>query len=260
MVSDETHSATAYVARSPADVLRLVVALAALVALLLLEWLFGDTLVGLASDVLRGLGALPHWIVDAVAIGIRVLAALVLIAGLVFTVVRSGWRIPLTVAAVVAIACALVTVLANLTSTRGGSTVVDVTTGLGPVTDRGFPSTFGIAALTAALTAGAPWLSRRWRHWGWVAVLGLVFMRFFSAAISFDSFRAALIGWVAGAGTLVLMGAPSRRPTADAIKSALAGVGLEFDQLDAASVDARGSTPYFGVGPDGSRYFVKVLG
>jgi undecaprenyl-diphosphatase len=88
----------------------------------------------------------------------------------------------------------------------------------------------------------------------------MVFTRFFSSAISFDSFRAAFIGWVAGAGTLVLLGAPSRRPTADAVRRALAGVGLVLTELEAASVDARGSTPYFGAGPDGSRYFVKVLG
>jgi undecaprenyl-diphosphatase len=260
MVSDETHPTAVYVTRSPADVLRLVVALAALVVLLLLEWLFGDTLVGFASDLLRGLDALPHWIVETLSIAIRLLAALVLIAGLLFTVVRSGWRMLLTIVVAVAIACALVAIFANLSDTRGGSTVVEASSGLGPLTDAGFPSTFGIAALAAALTAGAPWLSRRWRRWGWVAVLGLVFTRFFTAAISFDSFRAALIGWVAGAGALVLLGAPSRRPTAAAIKDALTAVGLPLEQLDAASVDARGSTPYFGAGPDGSRYFVKVLG
>ena len=88
----------------------------------------------------------------------------------------------------------------------------------------------------------------------------MVLTRFFTSAISFDSFRAALIGWVAGAGTLMFLGAPSRRPTVDDVKLALARVGLPLDQLDPASLDARGSTPYFGVGLDGSRYFVKVLG
>src|SRR4029078_2924857 len=57
MVSEATDPPAVYVARSPADVLRLVVALSCLVALLLVEWLFGDTLVGFASDLFRGLGA-----------------------------------------------------------------------------------------------------------------------------------------------------------------------------------------------------------
>ena len=45
--------------RSPADILRLVVAATILVVLLVVEWLFGDTLVTFASDLLRGLDALP---------------------------------------------------------------------------------------------------------------------------------------------------------------------------------------------------------
>ena len=160
MVSDAVEPTAVYVVRSPADVLRLVVALACLVALLLIEWLFGDTLVGFASDLFRGLDALPDWIVDVLSAATRFLAALVLIAGLLFTVVRSGWRMLLTIALAVAIACALVAVFANLAEGRQGSTVVDVSTGLGPLTEPGFPTTFGITAFAAALTAGAPWLGR----------------------------------------------------------------------------------------------------
>ena len=59
--------------RSPADVLRLVVAVGAALALLLVEWLFGDTLVAFASDLLRGLDAVPQWIIDVVVIGTRIL-------------------------------------------------------------------------------------------------------------------------------------------------------------------------------------------
>src|SRR5262249_16931657 len=40
----------------------------------------------------------------------------------------------------------------------------------------------------------------------------------------------------------------------------LARNGLPMESLTPASVDARGSTPYFGVGTDGQRYFVKALG
>jgi undecaprenyl-diphosphatase len=40
----------------------------------------------------------------------------------------------------------------------------------------------------------------------------------------------------------------------------LAAVGLPLTRLEQAGVDARGSTPYFGVGADGSKLFVKALG
>jgi undecaprenyl-diphosphatase len=45
----------------------------------------------------------------------------------------------------------------------------------------------------------------------------------------------------------------------DAVVSGLAGVGLGLQRLERAGVDARGSTPYFGVGTDGGNLFVKAL-
>ena len=59
------------VERSPADVLRLIVAAAALLALVVVEWLFGDTLVAFGSDLLRGMDAVPQWIIDVVVLGTR---------------------------------------------------------------------------------------------------------------------------------------------------------------------------------------------
>ena len=55
---------TVRIERSPADVLRLVVAAAGAVALAVVEWLFGDTLVAFGTDLLRGLDAVPQWMVD----------------------------------------------------------------------------------------------------------------------------------------------------------------------------------------------------
>jgi undecaprenyl-diphosphatase len=135
-----------------------------------------------------------------------------------------------------------------------------LTADLGPVTAAGFPGAAGIAALAAAVTASAPWLGRRWRRAGHAAVAALVVLRFFTAPLSFDSLEAAVIGWVSGAAVLVLLGGPSRRPSAEAIVEGLAAGGLPLLDLERAGVDARGSTPYFGAGLDGRRYFVKALG
>ena len=51
--------ASAEAIRSPADVLRLVVAVAVLLVLLGVQWLFGDTLTRFAADLLSGLAAIP---------------------------------------------------------------------------------------------------------------------------------------------------------------------------------------------------------
>jgi hypothetical protein len=63
-----------------------------------------------------------------------------------------------------------------------------------------------------------------------------------------------------GSAVLVLIGAPSRRPTAQAVIDGLARVGLRLRRIERAGVDARGSTPYFADGEDGERLFVKTLG
>jgi undecaprenyl-diphosphatase len=247
-------------ARSPVDVLRFVVAVLLLLLYLLLAWLFGDTLTGFAADLLRGLDALPEWIVDAIGIGTRVAAVVFLAIGLIVTAVRSGLRMLLTVGLAIVVAIVLALLLDDIPKVDTAAPALGFDTDLGPLTDSGFPSAGGIAAFAAAITAGAPWISRRWRRWGWVAVVGMVLLRFLATPVSFDSVRALLIGWVCGAGVLVALGAPLRRPTAAGISEGLARAGLPLASLDPASVDARGSTPYFGVGTDGTRYFVKALG
>ena len=94
--------------RSPADVLRLVVAAALLLVLLLVERVFGNTLVGFASDLLRGLDAVPQWIVDVVVVGTRVLAVVVLGGLLAWALYRRRWRMLGTVALAGLLAAAVV--------------------------------------------------------------------------------------------------------------------------------------------------------
>ena len=83
---------------------------------------------------------------------------------------------------------------------------------------------------------------------------------FLNSPVSFAWLGAAITGWVSGAAVLVALGAPSRRPTSEAVVSGLASVGLPVRQLRRAGVDARGSTPYFGVAEGGEELFIKALG
>jgi glycosyltransferase 2 family protein len=248
------------VERSPSDLLRLVVAGSLLAIGLVVQVVFGDTLVTFASDLFRGLDALPGWIVQTVVIGTRVLAVVVLGGGLVLTVLRGRWRLVVTVVVAGLLALGLA-VLFDSFAPEAGATVVDVDNDLaGPLTAAGFPSAVGVAVVTAVLTAAAPWLSRRWRRLGWLLVVGVTVTRFLSSPVSFDSFRNALVGWFAGSAVLVALGGPHRRPTGAALADGLAAVGVPLARLEQASVDARGSTPYFGVGANGRRLFVKALG
>ena len=110
------------------------------------------------------------------------------------------------------------------------------------------------------MTSAAPWSSRRWRRIGWAYLLGLLATRSLTTPVSFDSLEAVILGWLAGAAVLVAMGAPSRRPTTQSITDGLFGVGLDVRALTPAGVDARGSTPYFGVDSGDGKLFIKALG
>jgi len=255
-----SHDDAAPRVRSPADILRLMVAAAAVIVVLLMAWLFGDSVVVFASDFLRGTDALPNSILTLLVAGVRLLTVAVLIGGLLWTAVRARWAAPTAMTLGVVIAAVLVALIADLADVEAGRPVATPDTDLGALTSGWFPTAVGIGVLAAALTAGAPWLSRRWRRAGWAAVFGLVLVRTLTSEMSFGSVQAWLIGWFAGAAALVVVGAPPRRANAESIATGLAAVGLAVSEITPASVDARGSTPYFAVTPDGDRLFVKVLG
>ena len=245
--------------RSPVDVLRLATAAALAALVFLVEWLFGDTLVAFASELFSGLSALPAWMVNLVVTGSRLLAVLLLLAGAA-TVLRSGrWRPVLPVLAASTVAAALAGVL-GVFDAAAGDAAVAVDWPLGPVTDPGFPTTAGLAAMVATTTAAAPWLARRWRRVGWVAVLGLATARFLATPASWETLAAVLLGWLAGAAAVVVFGGPWRRPRGRTVAAGLANVGVPLARLEQANLDARGSTPYFAVTPTGARLFVKTLG
>ena len=246
--------------RSPADILRLVVAAVIVIVVLAIARIFGDTLVTFTSQLFSGLSAVPHWMIDVIVVGTRILGVVVIGGGLIWTLAHQRWRMLLTVAAAGALAAALVALFEAIGPDDEGSTLVHVGGGLGTLSGSEFPSTYGIGIVAGVVTAAAPWLSRAWRRAGWTLIVGLIVTRFLSAPVSFDSGLAALIGWFAGAAVLVVLGAPSRRPTMAAVAGGLADVGLALEHIEKAGVDARGSTPYFGTATDGSPLFVKALG
>jgi len=231
-----------------------------LLILLAVEWLFGDTLVSFTSDLLRGLSAVPQWIMTVIVIGTRILGLLLLGGGLAWILYRRRWRMLVTIAVAGLVGVALFAVLHLLVETHRGTELVEVNGGLGPLATEGSISTGGIAAIAAILTAAAPWLGRRSRRAGWALIVGLAVTTFVVAPVSFDWILAWVVGWLSGALVLVVGGAPSRRPSVQAVIDGLDAVGLPLQQLEQAGVDARGSTPYFGVATDGAKLFVKALG
>jgi undecaprenyl-diphosphatase len=255
-----TDVAADQVERSPTDVLRAVVAAVVLVGVLLLGVLFEDAIVGFAADLLRGLEALPQWLVVAVGVVGRLLALVVIVGGIATAVVRGRWRLltSLALAAVIGAALFLLTdPLLDHAEPPLTDPDVDV---VGPVDDPDFPTGVVVAIVTASVTAAAPWVARRWRRAGWALVFVFAVARFAVAPVSFEVALALSTGWLAGAAAVVALGAPVRRPTRDQVADGLAAVGVPLASLEKAGVDARGSTPYFGVEEGGRKLFVKALG
>jgi tRNA A-37 threonylcarbamoyl transferase component Bud32 len=246
--------------QAPSDVLRMVVAAALLVAVVLLGLLFGGSITHAVADLLRGFDELPGWLVTA-QIAIAELAALLLLGLLAANAVQ-GRSARLLVAAVVSVvvASALTAALSSLLdiAPRPAVTQTDVALGLGGSGEVW--SAPVVAALAALAAAVGPWVSRRWRWLSWFLVLVVGVTHFVVTPVSFDTIVALLCGWFVGTAVTVVNGSPSHRPRAAAIVDGLAVVGVPLASLEQASLDARGSTPYFATAQDGSKLFVKALG
>lgn len=252
-------SAPDHVSRAPSDVLRLGVAVVAFVAVLLIGVLFDEAVTRFVAELVSGASALPSWFVTALVLVGQVLTVAVVGGGLVVAVVRRRW-ILLASAAVAALVASALFVLLRPLADQQAAQAADVDLDLSLVPPDEVVSAASVAVLAAVVTAAAPWVSRRWRRLGWAAVLIAAALRFLGAPIAFDTILAVLAGWVAGAAATVVVGAPSRRPSGTAIAAGLAAVGVELARLEQASVDARGSTPYFATTADGDALFVKALG
>lgn len=244
---------------SPVDALRIVVAAVVLLVILLVDWLVGDDLVTFVSDVLVGFRTIDEDVIPVLAAVARVATIGVLGVGLVAATLRGHWRFLVTVGAGAALGAVLVTLVDGLLDASAPA-VVTADEFLGVLGRSEFPTAAGLAAVTGAVAAGVPWFERRQRRIGWALVILLAFVRAFTEPVSLQTLAALACGALAGALADVLLGTPSRRPTQAAVVEGLTRSGVELADLHPASVDARGSTPYFGTTTDGTALFVKALG
>ena len=238
--------------------MRLVVALALLVVTIIVGIFFGDSVVTFAAKLLAGLAALPSWMVAGVAVLAQVAAVALAALGIWTVVRRRSWRLLVSVVAAAAIGALVTTALVHLVGAHARR-VTDFT----PVLALGRGSAWSattLGGLVAAVSAACPWVARRWRRLAWSTLVGLAVGSFVTNPVSFNTLLAVLAGWTVGTAVLVVAGSPSLRPTPEAIADGLRAVGVDLTQLDPASVDARGSTPYFGRTRSNTRLFVKALG
>jgi undecaprenyl-diphosphatase len=240
-------------------VLRLVVASIVLLIALVLQWWFDRTLVDTASDLLRGLDTLPAWLVSATVALTWALAVVMIVGGLVVALVGRRWRALLAAAVAAGLSLGLASLL-GIAREATAAAVTDTGSALRGFVDQAGPTELAVAVAAGIATGAGPWASRRWRRVAWLVVLGLVTSRALVSPVSMSSLRALLVGWFAGAMSVVILGAPPRRPRGANLVAGLAAVGVPLRRIEQASLDARGSTPYFAQTSDGRHLFVKALG
>ena len=235
----------------------IVAALAVLAAFVAFD-LARNTAIGLEEDVTEAIRAVPRFLVIALYGLIVVLAGFVGPAVVVWLIVKKNWR------------------LLGLYFVTTATTTVTFVLLEGWIDERApepaqrvheLPEWFTdlhpawVASFAAALVVSTPWMSRRWRRVAWLLLALVVPMRFLLGVdVPTGLLFAMAGGWLIGSLVVLAGGAPQRNPSADDVVRGLDEGGVHLASLKRAGVDARGSTPYFGIDTDGSGLFIKVLG
>ena len=244
--------------RSPTDALRLVTASIVVFITTLIVLIFPDVFGGLGKDLGEIFDDAAGAVTEIIGLTVTALILAVPLTILVFFTRRRDFRrlAVIVLAALVAAAATWGTIswIANLLAeeafTPEHGTVIVAQTAYYPY----------VAALTAAIPAATPWLRRRWQRASWIALALLIIVRLtLGSNLPAELVMAISIGVAVGSGILFFVGSPNRHPSGEEIVATLKRSGIDVTRLDAAQVDARGSTPYFVETSDGGRVFVKTL-
>jgi uncharacterized protein (TIRG00374 family) len=255
--------------RSPVDFMRLIVAAVAVgLSLLGLSYL-QETAAGLEDDFAEISRAVPAFFTVTIYATFGIIASFVPAIVFFWILIRRRWRLfglYLLTSFVVKVLMNLL--LADIIADRAQAP--EPPANLPSWTTDLVYSPAGMGSLAAALVVTGPWLSRRWRRTAWTFLLLIIpFEMFVGLDVPSGLLVGLATGWFVGSAAVVAFGSPQRNPTAQQVAEGLSDAGIYLDQLKRAAVDARGSTPYFGVGGDerhfgvgaeGQRYFIKVLG
>lgn len=254
--------------RSPVYVLRLVVGIIITAVGFFSAYAANDMIAGLAIDSDQSLGSLPEWtrIVPSVVIG-----GIVLILPMVITIV--GWRtrgfrvVGLIVASTV-LAVVLDRIFGNMFDSAAlSNNYVNYIRNDGSAFLRGlgldhydFLQANPVdAAFFATVVTGSAWARRSWvgQALALIALGGLASLAIGTPPITllFD----VGVGLTAASLVAVAFGTPNLAPDADELIAAMRRNGLNLAELHTASVDARGSKPWFGTDTEGRGVFLKAL-
>jgi undecaprenyl-diphosphatase len=257
--AERTRLAPAGWYRHPADVARLIVALAVTAFIALVVAIYPNGVRRASTDLVRLVSNLPGWLTSFVVGFLQLAAVLTPIVLLGVLVLRRKWAILGLLALAAALAAALV-FLGRVFVEDTAPAAVEANEKLDSwFTDRSFPSGIYLAMAAAVATAAGPFLRRSWRRTAWVAVGAAAVLRLLTAAeVPVNLATGLAIGCLAGSLALVLLGAPPQRIDTDLVRSVLERCGLDARSITSLSQN-RGSPTVLAELDDGGAY-VRVLG
>ena len=255
----DTHSEVLGYERSPLDVLRLLGFAAGTLMLALLTKYLREGIDGLEENITSVLEVPWSWAqltVDVLLIVVVVVAGL---AALVVPLITKRFRL---FGYVLIANVATTMLLGALVGWVGLSGTSGVTDASAEAAARGVAAdVVGAAHLVAAFVTISPFVGRKWRRAGGWTVLAMVLMRLLVASGTSTHVGLVLLGGATiGSAVLLAFGRPTTQPRLASIIAALRSSGIPVSEMHPASVDARGSVPYFATLDDDSRVFAKVLG
>jgi glycosyltransferase 2 family protein len=245
--------------RSPSDVLRLLVGFVVLLVGLALATGGSSTVTGFDRDILRLFGDMPDIVERLLIAFAQSIAALFPIVVGIVVLVRRRFRLFAMLVLAWGVAQVVLYLLGTILVARIAPGLAEPVSHPTWIVGPAYPDSEYIAGLIAAVTVGSAWAIRGWRRVGWAAVILAALFRIVSGTnLPSDLVLALGTGMVCGSAVLLVFGAPNWRPDIAAIVEAMRRNGVALTSLRRAAVDARSSTPYFGVASDGLPVFIKV--
>jgi uncharacterized membrane protein YbhN (UPF0104 family) len=245
--------------RSPVYVLRAIVGAVLVLLGALLVLVFDRAALGLRTDIASLQASWPSWLTGAIEVALALFLMIAIVGTNVFLLVRRMFRrwMMVNVAALAAIVGGSVISQGLLAVAPSDALRTAVNTSV----EGGGLGNDGLASVVAVLTVGSVWIGPRLRPW----VVGFV-----AAAASFSFLGGALAvaalpldvgsGILIGSLVALVLRTRDRTPTPEALVATLAADGIDVRRVEQASVDARGSVPWFVTTTDGEELFVKTLG
>ena len=246
--------------RRSADVLRLILSLAVLVAGLLAATLAHRGVRSTERDVLQTIVSLPPSLRDGLTGALQLTALLMPVAIVVAVAIRRRFL----AAGKLIVAGAVGTVAGVLVShlwlqSSHPATWPELLTGRNGIVAVTVPPVAWLAGTTAVVTVAGAEFSRHWRRglW-WLTGLFAALEVLVGGFLPVDAVVAAALGISLGASILLIFGEVARRPTAAQVAAALQECGVEITRLEELVPAAQGPARFHATLPDSTALAVLV--